>query len=114
MRRAERAAVARPVPRTRPASSSNVGGDDDEAACSSFFVIMRRLRTREERAEAEVSGRKAWHCVQVEATMTTAMAATRRERLLLLLLEELPPMSFEDEVEGAIAFVSELRVVAQV
>mmetsp|Transcript_16147 Transcript_16147/g.38540 ORF Transcript_16147/g.38540 Transcript_16147/m.38540 type:complete len:211 (-) Transcript_16147:37-669(-) len=105
MRDAERAAVARPVPRTRPASSSNVGGDDDddEAACSSFFVIMRKLRTREERAEAEVSGRKAW---QVEAAMTTAMAATRRERLLLL-------MVFEDEVEGAIAFVSELRVVAR-
>jgi len=74
---------------------------------------MRRLRTREERAEAEVSGRKAW---QVEAAMTTAMAATRRERLLLLLLlllEELPPMVFEDEVVGAIAFVSELRVVAR-
>ena len=69
---------------------------------------MRKLRTREERAEAEVSGRKAW---QVEAAMTTAMAATRRERLLLL--EELPPMVFEDEVEGAIAFVSELRVVAR-
>jgi len=65
---------------------------------------MRKLRTREERAEAEVSGRKAW---QVEAAMTTAMAATRR------LLEELPPMVFEDEVEGAIAFVSELRVVAR-
>ena len=74
---------------------------------------MRKLRTREERAEAEVSGRKAWHC-EVEAAMTTAMAATRRERLLLLLLEELPPMVFEDEVEGAIAFVSELREVAQV
>ena len=64
---------------------------------------MRRLRTRDDRpAEEEVSGRKAWHCVHVDAAMTTAMAATRRVRLLLPLVVEMLPMPIVEEgLEGA-------------